>query len=698
MTADNLNDNTATDKKIAFLEGYIKRGWALFPCGPDKKPLTKNGFKDASLSIEKIRTWHKQYPDANWGMPTGATKDGGAGLVVIDIDAHAGKANGFDTWDNLRNQYSEPIETVTVKTGGGGRQLYFNYPDNGHIVKSGADVLGPGIDVRGRGGYVIVPPSRTQAPYIFELAPKDYKIADLPMWIMTRVNGTMEAPTPQQPAQEAQPDKPKKQKIDGRKFAQAASALNALKKERAENYDDWVKVGMALYELGDYGLTAWDGWSKQSEKYKPGDCAKKWTSFNHDITAANQITFASLLHWAGLDGAQPFITPAPKHATPDDYAAVMDAMGFKFSLNDMNDLVYFNGAQTSDITGALVEYQLRNYGYKSERDTKITIYKKAHDEKFHPIRDYLNSLVLEGRYDAKTNTMQPVDHIGHLCKFFNDRDGIFELVLKKWLVGAVGRVLGDRPGQQHPMMVLDGPQGIGKSRFAWWLGSPLPEFYIQSAINTEDKDFLINLCSKFVWEVEELGATIRRADVEALKAFLSKEIISVRKPYGHDAITKPATASFIGTINNSGGFLNDPTGARRFRVVTLSAIDWNYEAAIDVNQIWAQAVNLYEMGERWAMNKDDNARMMEINQRYDVDDPIHFDLVSTYNIDPQETTKYTATAEIIHKLKVDGKLTGGSDNQHAQRLANLLTRLGCEKKQIRVNGQPVRVWLGVWAR
>lgn len=689
------NDSTIDDKNLAFLEAYLKRGWALFPCGADKKPLTKNGFKDATLDPAQLRAWYKQFPSAIWGMPTGPKKDGGSGLVVIDIDHHVGKPNGFETWDALRNEYSEPLETVTVKTGGGGRQLYFKYPDNGHVIKSGTDVLGPSIDVRARGGYVIVPPSKTQAVYTFELAPKDYQIAELPQWIMTRVNGTLEAA---ETAQAAQPDKPKKQKIDGRKFAQAASALNAMKKERAENYDDWVKVGMALFELGDYGLTAWDNWSKQSDKYKPGECSKKWLSFNHDLTAANQITFASLLHWAAEDGAQPFIKPAPKHATPDDYSEVMDAMGFQFSLNDMNDMVYINGAQTSDITGALVEYQLRNYGYKSERDTKITIYKKSYDARFHPIKNYLSSLVLEARYDPKTDTMKPVDHIGRLCEFFNDRDGVFETVLKKWLVGAVGRVMGERPGQQHPMIVLDGPQGIGKSRFAWWLGSPLPEFYIQAAIKPDDKDFFITLCSKFVWEVEELDATIRRADIAALKAFISKEYISVRKPYGHDAINKPATASFIGTINNSGGFLNDPTGSRRFRVVTLTSIDWAYEAAIDVNQIWAQAVNLYELGERWTLDADQNARMMDINSRYDVDDPIHFDLVSTYNINPQETEQHTATAEIIHQLKTDGKITGGNDNQHAQRIANILTRMGCEKKQIRVNGQPVRVWLGVWAR
>ena len=305
--------------------------------------------------------------------------------------------------------------------------------------------------------------------------------------------------------------------------------------------------------MGLEGLIAWDNWSKQSGKYEKGACAQKWKTFNKELTNASQIHFGSLIHWAEEDGMQPFIKRAPKKATPKDYANVLAAFGYSFAMNDMNDMIYFNGTRMSDVLISVIEYQLRTYAYRSEKDTQIAINKTAHDKLFHPIKDYLNGLVLEEHYEGEK--LVGVDHIARLCTFFQDRDGIFPSLLKKWLVGAVGRILGTHAGQQHPMLVLDGPQGIGKSRFVWWLGSPLPAFYIQNSINTADKDFLILLCSKWIWEVEELGATLRKSDIESLKAFLSKEIVNVRKPYGRDEITKPATASFIGTINNSGGFL-----------------------------------------------------------------------------------------------------------------------------------------------
>jgi predicted P-loop ATPase len=290
------------------------------------------------------------------------------------------------------------------------------------------------------------------------------------------------------------------------------------------------------------------------------------------------------------------------------------------------------------------------------------------------------------------------DYIKALSDHFADKDDIFPILIRKWLLGAVGRILGPRPGQQHPMLVLDGPQGIGKSRFVWWLGTPLPAFYTQSAINTDDKDFQIRLCSTFVWEVEELGATFRKSDLESLKSFLSREIVKVRVPYGKRDIVKPATASFIGTLNNSGGFLNDPTGNRRFRTCTITYIDWDYDKLIDINQVWAQAVALFQAGETYELDVDTQRRIVEISERYEVDDPIAFDVLDSFNVDPYAIDQSTPTATIIHRLRGHGSIIGGSDQQIANRIGNVLTKFGCESGRQHVNGHQVRVWRGVWLK
>jgi len=87
----------------------------------------------------------------------------------------------------------------------------------------------------------------------------------------------------------------------------AAEALKRLKPERCDVYDDWLRVGMALSELGDAGLALWDEWSQGSQaKYQPGVCAAKWTTFK----PGDGITLASLYHWATEDQA------ATEDATP----------------------------------------------------------------------------------------------------------------------------------------------------------------------------------------------------------------------------------------------------------------------------------------------------------------------------------------------------------------------------------------------
>ena len=87
--------------------------------------------------------------------------------------------------------------------------------------------------------------------------------------------------------------------VSGEDIANAAKWLEQLKPERCDDYDSWLKVGMALSELGEVGLALWDRWSAKSKKYEPGVCRKKWST----ITPGDGITLFSLRHWAEEDAA-----------------------------------------------------------------------------------------------------------------------------------------------------------------------------------------------------------------------------------------------------------------------------------------------------------------------------------------------------------------------------------------------------------
>jgi hypothetical protein len=137
---------------------YARRGVPVFPCEPGaKRPLTRNGHWDATKDPHAIGRWWRRWPSANVAIPTGKK----SGVVVLDVDPNAG---GSESLGKLERVGVPVPKTARARTGGGGIHVFFRYPREREIRNS-AGLLGPGLDVRGEGGYVVVPPSRTRGLY-----------------------------------------------------------------------------------------------------------------------------------------------------------------------------------------------------------------------------------------------------------------------------------------------------------------------------------------------------------------------------------------------------------------------------------------------------------------------------------------------------------------------------------------------------
>ncbi|RME05554.1 MAG: hypothetical protein D6803_08655, partial [Anaerolineae bacterium] len=323
-----------------------------------------------------------------------------------------------------------------------------------------------------------------------------------------------------------------------------------------------------------------------------------------------------------------------------DYIKALERLGYRFRLNLCDNSVEVNGEEISDPLRAEIRTKLRDIGIREVNVAEDAYLAEAWQNRYHPVREYLNGLQYDGQ-----------DHIGRLAEFFDDEQGVFGIWIRRWLIGAVAKAM---MGVQNRMLILDGPQGIGKSYFVRWLGSALPNYYYEGPINPDSKDDRLLLTRKWIWEVTELGATTRRADREALKGFLSLQEVTIRKPYGRFPITKPALASFIGTVNNETGVLNDPTGSRRFMACTVTAIDWQYTKAVKVDDVWAQAFDLYIAGEPWELTADEKAQAEEINEYYTIEDPIQSAILKHFDVDPQRMDWWMPTIEIVQILEGKG--------------------------------------------
>ncbi len=155
----------------------------MLPIVPgSKQPLGKlapNGLKNASCDPVIITGWWTKEPQANVAIATGAA----SGLVVLDVDA---KSGGDETLADLETLHGKLPQTVEVLTGGGGRHLYFRWP--GRQISNSAGKIGPGLDIRGDGGYVVAPPSLHQSGqrYRWEISsdPSDVELAEIPTWLL----------------------------------------------------------------------------------------------------------------------------------------------------------------------------------------------------------------------------------------------------------------------------------------------------------------------------------------------------------------------------------------------------------------------------------------------------------------------------------------------------------------------------------
>jgi predicted P-loop ATPase len=371
--------------------------------------------------------------------------------------------------------------------------------------------------------------------------------------------------------------------------------------------------------------------------------------------------------------------------------ARLETLGYTFRLNLCTDSIEVNGYKISDVLAAEIRTALRDIGLTKKIPAAEDAY-VAHAKRcaYHPIRDYLNSLKWNGE-----------DHIGAFTRYMDSRDPpivyrdntvvpLHAVYFYRWLIGAVAKAL---DAQQLSMLVLDSIQDLGKSTLARWLCSAMPDYFIEAAINLADKDSDVRLLDRWIWEVAELDATTRKADQSALKSFITKKEVTVRKAYGRYDITKPALAALIGTLNNSTGFLTDDTGNRRFMITYLTRLDFHYET-IDINQLWAQAVHLYKSGEPWKLVGEEKRAQTETNTRYEVESVLTDWLEKYYIFDPEAITDQYSLSDILTTLMDDHISLSGSERTQAMELARILNSKGAKKQHTRDGNR----WTGFYAR
>jgi predicted P-loop ATPase len=214
----------------------------------------------------------------------------------------------------------------------------------------------------------------------------------------------------------------------------------------------------------------------------------------------------------------------------------------------------------------------------------------AEEETYHPVKEYLNSLKWDGK--KRVDTL--------LLDLFEVEDSYYtRSAFRKTVVGAVKRVF--EPGCKFDtvLTLFSHNQGTGKSSFFRALGGA---WFSDSFTNIQSKDCMDAIQGKWIIEMGELSS-LRQADVNAAKHFFSKEDDHYRKPYAACPETFKRQCIFVGTTNDA-NFLKDDINRRFWPISINSGVLTNNEklkrfisSQEEINQIWAEAVELYKKGE-----------------------------------------------------------------------------------------------------
>lgn len=217
----------------------------------------------------------------------------------------------------------------------------------------------------------------------------------------------------------------------------------------------------------------------------------------------------------------------------------------------------------------------------------------AEEYRVNPLKHHLKQLRWDGV--KRLDTWLPM--------YMGTKDDEYTRAIgRKWLISAVAR--GMDPGcQADHMLILEGKQGIGKSKALRALGGPFYTEYSRALTGsgTNHKDMVAVISGKLIVEMSEL-ATVRRADIESFKAMLTTTVDDQRLSYERDAKSYPRTCVFAGTCNEVGqSYIADISGARRFWPTIAGEVrPPNVELLKqDRDQLWAEAVEAYESGEDW---------------------------------------------------------------------------------------------------
>lgn len=562
---------------------YIKMGLAVFPLEErGKRPITRNGCKDATTDAAQVKAWWQQYPESNIGIATGS-RSGGIFVIDLDVDEDRG-IDGYHMLEDWQRENGRFPDTWTAITGRGGYHLYFKHDSE---VRNRAGII-DGVDVRGEGGYVVAPPSihSNGNRYEWEYAPDEYELSKT----TNTVDFFLQIGNGRQGSQFSMPDIVREGERNSMLFrfacmmqAKGASDSAVFAATMEEN------TSKCNPSLSEKEIRIIVNSALKYEKGKPihidenGAASQGWRAPIFQTTEKGVIkqTIANMCEAIEYDER---LWGHIKYNTLSYSPFVVGDLPWEH----INKYREWNNADDSN----LKSYIESRYGLKSMEKIMEALNVVMNRNPYNPVKEMLESLYK--KWDKKTGYIENLlpDYLGV------EKTDYSTECMKLFMLGAISRAY--YPGCKFDYMpVFVGKQGIGKSTFLRLLA--MNNSWYNDNFNTVEGDKAPEkLRGMWMVELAELLATKKAKEVESIKAFLTSTVDTYRPPYGRRTEQRPRVCVFAGTTNND-HFLTDRTGNRRFLPIVTrkeyvkKSMFENQEAVIrDFENAWGEAMQLFK--------------------------------------------------------------------------------------------------------
>ena len=655
-------------------------GWGFVAVDGEKRPYQKawqdNPLTKGALAAE-LRSGHARAIGVCCGVPSG-------GLLFLD---HDGKSAS-----TILRDWGCPMSSLprswTVTSGRDGRfQVIYQVPQkywDGIVTRkyktgvTDAEGKPEQVELRWTGCQSVVAGDHPLTPgyrWVAKYSPDDLPIAEAPPELLER----MLKPTPTAVVLA-------EVRTGDNDATRARSYLDALSSGRADDYDDWLAVGMALHSVGDDALLDdWEQWSAQSGKHKPSDCQRKWKSFKKSgITLGTLGDMAKKDGWrgsavtrrtvaagnAGQEADTPPIITKPEKLETAELLALLRSQADEIRYNVFTQQIEIKGKV---VDGADRFYlKLAEMGYKVGKELAIDcLVQVANENLYNPVTEYL--LHCE-------HNVEPTYIDGLATAYLRPGDGgasIYDEMLKRTLIGAVARAFD--PGYKHDTAcVIMGDQGAYKSSFWGCLGGP---FYSDALGDISTKDDVMVLHRSWIMEWAELDHITNRKHAGQVKAFLSQAVDLLRVPYGKAVEAFPRRGIIVGTTNKTAGFLVDETGNRRFWVIPTTKTQVHQintaTLLIERDAIWSAAVHAYRNGETNRLPLAMELAVQQENDAYMIESPWR-SAILTYLADRRSMEVLTSEEILVKAIQKPMERQTKVDQMQ---VASILKELGWTKRR-----------------